>query len=48
MLQNKVLLTFSTPSNCPAISHLAFADDVVTFTNGARNSLTALMDFLPT
>lgn len=46
MLQSKAILPFSTPSSCHAVSHLAFADDVVIFTNGTRNSLVALMNFL--
>lgn len=46
MLNNKTLLPFSTLSSCPAISHLAFADDVVIFINGSKSSLNVLMNFL--
>lgn len=34
------------PSHCPVISHLAFADDMVIFTNGSKLSLQNLMNFL--
>ena len=34
------------PRNCPIISHLSFADDVIIFTNGTRPSLKKLMSFL--
>lgn len=34
------------PRNCPPISHLAFADDVIIFANGSKNSLCTLMAFL--
>lgn len=36
MLQNQAILPFSTPSRCLSVSHLAFADDDVIFTNVSR------------
>ena len=42
----KQIGTFSAPRNCPIITHLAFADDIIIFTNRSRTSLTKLMDFL--
>ena len=36
----------STPRNCPIVTHLAFADDVLIFTNGSAVSLAHLMHFL--
>lgn len=37
---------FVTARGCIAPSHLLFADDTVIFTNGRRNSLKNLMEFL--
>lgn len=37
---------YSTLSGCPIVSHLAFADDVIVFCNGSRNSLTKHKLFL--
>lgn len=42
------MVAFSKPSHCPVISHLAFADDIVIFANGAKQSLQHLMNFLNT
>lgn len=40
------LVSFSTPNHCFMISHLAFDDDVLIFTNGSKISLRHLMDFI--
>lgn len=37
---------FFVPRNCPKITHLTFADDVIIFTNGSRVSLSNLMKFM--
>ena len=46
LFQNKQTLAFSMPLHCPLISHLAFADDMIIFTNGAKQFLQHLMNFL--
>ena len=46
LIYSKQVHSFSMPRNCPPISHLAFADDVIIFTNGSKNSLCKLMAFL--
>lgn len=45
LLLQKRTGTFYTPSHCPVISHLAFADDIVIFTNGSKTSFQQLMNF---
>ncbi|XP_071902759.1 uncharacterized protein [Coffea arabica] len=37
---------FKVPYGCPAITHLAFADDVLIFANGSSNSLKVIMQVL--
>ena len=37
LAMKKKTIAFSKPLRCPTISHLAFADDMVIFTNGANN-----------
>ncbi|XP_031100721.1 uncharacterized protein LOC116004702 [Ipomoea triloba] len=37
---------YSTRVQCPTISHLAFADDIIIFINGSSNSLKALTESL--
>lgn len=37
---------FSVPRGCPKIKYVAFADDVVIFTNGSRASINKLMQFI--
>ena len=46
LLINKKTVAFSRPSHCPAISHIAFADDMIIFTIGSKQSLQLLMNFL--
>lgn len=41
-----IITPFSTPQRCDNISHLAFADDLIIFTNGSQKSLLKLMGFL--
>ena len=37
---------FRVPHGCPPITHLAFADDVIIFTNGSSISLQPIMQVL--
>lgn len=46
LLLTKKTIVFSRPSHCPAISHLAFADDMIIFSNGSKKSLQHLVNFL--
>ena len=42
----KQTIAYSVPGNCPKITHLAFVDDVIIFTNGSKVSSSNLMKFL--
>lgn len=46
LMFTKKTTAFSRPIHCPIISHLAFADDMVIFTNGYKQSLQHLGNFL--
>lgn len=46
LLLGKKTVNFSRPSHCPVVSYLAFADDLVIFINGFKQSLQHLMGFL--
>ena len=37
---------FRVPHECPPITHLSFADDVIIFANGSSNSLERIMRVL--
>jgi len=41
-----ILSPYSTGLNCPTVTHLAFADDIVIFANGSSNSLKTLVETL--
>ena len=43
---SKLVLPYSVPRGCSVVSHLAFADDLLIFTNGSLDSLQVLMSFL--
>lgn len=38
--------SYNVPKGCVTVSHLAFADDFIIFTNGSKANLHKLMDFL--
>ena len=40
------VLPFHVKNRCPVISHLMFADDVLIFLNGRRESIKNMMEFL--
>lgn len=45
-MENRLTTDYTVPRGCPRITHLAFADDTIIFSNGSRKSLHNLMDFL--
>src|SRR5436190_11444030 len=44
--ETHINLRYSSTSDCPIISHLAYADDFIIFCNGSANSLRMHMAFL--
>lgn len=46
LLLDKQIIAFSKPTHCSVTFYLIFADDIVIFTNGAKQSFQHLMNFL--
>lgn len=46
LLAQGKILPFSKSYQCPYISHISFADDMIIFTIGEKRSLVNLMEFL--
>ncbi|KAL3537937.1 hypothetical protein ACH5RR_001303 [Cinchona calisaya] len=46
MVDSDSVLPFSLSRGCPTVSHVAFADDCIIFTQGDKNSLKWLLHFL--
>lgn len=46
LIINKKTIPFSKPNNFPVICHLIFADDMMIFSNGSKQYLLHLMQFL--
>ncbi|XP_071913983.1 uncharacterized protein [Coffea arabica] len=43
LLGDREFVPFKVPRGCPNISHLAYADDVMTFSSGLKSSLKMVM-----
>ena len=46
LAQQRGFVGFRVPMGCPTITHLAFVDDVIIFTNGATAGLAGVMQVL--